>query len=172
MNLAKLENASFLTFITETNSTIRGISLNINDDDFDELVHEGIICSIYEAIKEKEDDCNSYGMARSIAKDYKENNSYTVITSEHLENGCWPHYPVVLGITFKAKKLEEQVKDYCKKHSSYFLSKEDEKLDQKLLIAVMNAAIKVNKGIGYRFVERVNMKNQAFNSIYATIQVD
>ena len=118
MNFYNLNNSSFLTFITESNSRIRGLDIKIDDEQFFELVHQGIF-SILCHCKEKEDENKAscpYYVAEDGEAKYKEEENYDVINSVNLKSNFWPHYPVILGITFKNEELKDKVMAYAKEN--------------------------------------------------------
>lgn len=165
MNLARLEDGSFLTFITEARAEIRSISINIEDNKMDDLLFGGISAVIFDAIDNGE---NPIFEAYKIAKNHKNNNEYTLTISEHLENGVWPHYPTVLGLTLNNAELEDRIINYAKLKCPHL---SNNNLSQYLLMIVLNAAVKEYGGIGYRFVENVKATNEQSNSIILTMSV-
>ena len=165
MNLAKLEDASFLTFITEANADIRSISINIKDKEMDDLLFGGIFAIIYDSI-ENED--NPVLEAHKIAKNHKENKEYLLTVSEHLENGIWPHYPTILGLSLNNAELEDRIINYADLKFPHISHKN---LSQSLLMIALNAAVKEHGGIGYRFVEKVKAINEQSDSIILTIAI-
>lgn len=172
-----LKNKSFLTFITETKVSIRGLDIAINDATFDDLVLQGILAIIYWHKQKKLDKENQTNFLEGCNRLYfrtgdeaikcKEKEDYFIFNSAHLEDGCWPHYPVLLGIAFNDDELKAIVMEYAKENYENVVDSKltEKELEQNLLIAVINAAVRENEGRGYKFVGKVKGTNEKFNAI-------